>query len=275
QSYAKGLGVHANSSITYNLNSHYTSFLSDIGVDDEVGSAGSVDFQVYLDKVKVYDSGVMTNSTKTKSIKLDVTGKKSLQLVVTDGGNGNASDHADWANARLVPASSTAVKKSTSPPPPTSNPLSTTTVPATGGWNWLSDLNWTSMTNGWGPAEKNESNGDKPANDGTPITLNGKVYAKGLGVHANSSISYNLNGKYKKLSTDIGVDDAVGNVGSVDFEIFLDDVKVFDSGKMTGSSASKWVGLDLAGKKTLTLVVTDGGDGNASDHADWAGAKIM
>ena len=102
--YAKGLGVHASSEIVYDLNGVYRGFLYDIGVDDEVTSGASVKFQVYADGVLVYDSGVMTASSATKSVALDVTGVSQLRLVVTDAGDGNTSDHADWANARLTTA---------------------------------------------------------------------------------------------------------------------------------------------------------------------------
>ena len=78
-----------------------TAFQSDVGIDDEVGPNGSVVFQVFLDGVKAYDSGTMNGSAATKTIDLDVTGKSELGLVVTDGGdNGNAYDHADWAERR-------------------------------------------------------------------------------------------------------------------------------------------------------------------------------
>ena len=49
-----------------------------------------------------------------------------------------------------------------------------------------------STANGWGPAEKDKSNGEAAAGDGKPITLNGTVYAKGLGVHAVSDIRYTM-----------------------------------------------------------------------------------
>ena len=38
---------------------------------------------------------------------------------------------------------------------------------------WLSDLEWTSVSNGWGPAELDTSNGEQPAGDGNPITIGG------------------------------------------------------------------------------------------------------
>ena len=43
---------------------------------------------------------------------------------------------------------------------------------------------------------------------------------------------------------------------------------------MTGSSATKLVDLDTTGASTLRLVVTDAGNGNTFDHADWAGAVL-
>jgi beta-galactosidase len=44
---------------------------------------------------------------------------------------------------------------------------------------------------------------------------------------------------------------------------------------MTGSTATRTVSVDLAGRNELRLVVTDAGDGGASDHADWADAKLV
>jgi hypothetical protein len=52
---------------------------------------------------------------------------------------------------------------------------------------YLSNLNPTLATNGWGPYEKDHSNGEANANDGGPIRLNGVTYAKGLGTHAAAS----------------------------------------------------------------------------------------
>jgi hypothetical protein len=100
--YDRGLGVHANSSLTFNLGGGYSMFSADIGIDDEVGSLGSVFFQVFADGMKIYDSGLMTGSSATKSLSLNILGKQQLTLVVTDGGNGIDFDHADWANAMLL-----------------------------------------------------------------------------------------------------------------------------------------------------------------------------
>ena len=43
----------------------------------------------------------------------------------------------------------------------------------------VSDLPFLSATNGWGPVERDTSNGEQAAGDGRPITINGVQYAKG------------------------------------------------------------------------------------------------
>jgi hypothetical protein len=255
--YTKGLGVHALSDLSFDLNKQFSQFTSDIGVDDEQGSAGSVVFQVFLDGTKVYDSGVMTGTSATRTVNLNVTGATTMRLVVTDAGNGNTSDHADWANAKLT-------MSTTQPPPPTQ------------GSTYLSSLTPVSATSGWGPYEKDLSNGETGAGDGHTLTLNGKTYAKGLGVHASSDILFNIaGGQYTQFQVDAGIDDEVGNRGSVVFQVYLDGVKAYDSGLTTGFSPTRSITLNVSGKSTLRLVVSDAGDGNAFDHADWADAKLL
>lgn len=249
--YAKGLGVHASSDIRYNLNGACSTFAASIGVDDETGSAGSVVFRIFADGVRLYESGVMTGQSPTAAVNVAIAGRKQLQLVVADGGNGNAFDHADWANARITCAS----------------------ADSAGGAN-LSEMTWASATNGWGPVERNASNGEAAAGDGKPLTINGLAYPSGLGVHARSEIRYNLNATCSVFSAIVGVDDEVGSAGSVVFEVWADGIRRYQSPVLTGAMAGVPVNVDLAGTMQLSLVVTDAGNGNAFDHADWAKAQV-
>jgi hypothetical protein len=140
---------------------------------------------------------------------------------------------------------------------------------------YLSNLNPTFATNGWGPYEKDKSNGEANAGDGHTITLNGATYTKGLGTHANSELRYSLGGQYTNFQADIGVDDEVGNAGSVVFQVW-DNLgnKLYDSGTMTGSTATKTINVNVTGKSEIRLIVTNA-DGNFdSDHGDWASARI-
>ena len=45
-----------------------------VGIDDEVGTIGSVTFEVYADATKVYDSGAMTGATATKLVDVSIAG---------------------------------------------------------------------------------------------------------------------------------------------------------------------------------------------------------
>ncbi|HSH58936.1 MAG TPA: NPCBM/NEW2 domain-containing protein [Acidimicrobiales bacterium] len=111
--YDKGLGVHARSEVQVALDRACSRFLSSVGVDDEVGSNGSVIFKVYADNTKIFDSGVLRGSSPTRDVDLDVRGVAGLRLVVTDAGDGIDSDHADWADARLACATAAPVTPAT------------------------------------------------------------------------------------------------------------------------------------------------------------------
>ena len=148
---------------------------------------------------------------------------------------------------------------------------STYALPA---YRYLSDLPMVSAKNGWGPIERDQSNGEQAAGDGHPITLNGKRYAKGLGVHAQSEVVYQIPSGCTTFTSDVGIDDEAEAKASVNFLIYLDDVAVLTSPLMTGSSSTQYVRISVAGRSRLKLAVTNAGDTNADDHGDWAGARF-
>ena len=157
---------------------------------------------------------------------------------------------------------------------PTAATTYTATFAAAGGTTaYLSDLPYTVSANGWGPVEKDRSNGEQAAGDGLPLTLAGVVYPKGLGTHAASDIRYSMTG-CTTFAAKVGVDDEVGNQGTVVFQVFADGTKVYDSGVLGGASPTATVSVDVTGKTALQLVVTNGGDNVDYDHADWADAKL-
>ncbi len=147
------------------------------------------------------------------------------------------------------------------PPPPT-------------GTVYVSDVPFTS-TNGWGPVERDTSNGENQAGDGHPIALDGTTFAKGLGVHANGDVSVYLGGNCSRLTATVGVDDEVGGAGSVTFAIVADGRTLTTTPVLTGSSASVPIDVDLTGAQQLDLLIGDGGNGNGNDHGDWAQAQLV
>ncbi|MGW7525843.1 NPCBM/NEW2 domain-containing protein [Streptomyces sp. NPDC054783] len=142
------------------------------------------------------------------------------------------------------------------------------------GTSYLSDLPWLSATSGWGPVERDTSNGESAAGDGHPITIGGAVYSKGLGVHAPSDVSFYTGKACSKVTADVGVDDEKGTKGTVTFEIWADGTKVASTGMLTNAMPARPLTADITGAQVVHLVVTDAGDGNDSDHADWADAQV-
>jgi alpha-galactosidase len=133
----------------------------------------------------------------------------------------------------------------------------------------VSALPFVSSSNGWGPVERDTSNGETGAGDGNPITIAGLGYAKGLGVHAPSSVRLFLGGGCSSFAASVGVDDESGQ-GSVAFEVWGDGTRLLTSDVLHHGAPAAPVAVDVAGVQVLDLRVTDGGDGVNYDHADWA-----
>jgi hypothetical protein len=124
-----------------------------------------------------------------------------------------------------------------------------------------------SVTLGWGRLQKNKSVWDKP------MTIAGKRYLRGLGTHAPSRIAFALGGNYTRFQSWVGADGAT--TPTITFSVWVDGQKRWESGLMTRADPARRVDIDVTAAKTLELVVGDGGNGIACDHADWADARLL
>ena len=100
--FAHGVGTHAASSFRVKLDGNATSFTAMVGVDDNAGNQGSVEFVVTGDGKVLWRSGVLTGGQKAVPVDVGLAGVKVLGLRVTDGGDGASNDHADWADASII-----------------------------------------------------------------------------------------------------------------------------------------------------------------------------
>jgi hypothetical protein len=101
--YEKGLGTHAKSELIYDIGKKFRRFTADVGVDTEAGTQGSVVFEVWGDGKKLWNSDLVKRFEYPRHLDIDISGVKILSLFVTDGGNGNVDDHADWLTPLLHP----------------------------------------------------------------------------------------------------------------------------------------------------------------------------
>jgi len=95
--YARGVGTHANSIFVLNLNGGSTRFNAFVGADN--ASGGSVRFHVVGDGKVLFSSTLMKRDTFPAEVDVDLTSVSQLALLVDDGGDGIGGDHANWVNA--------------------------------------------------------------------------------------------------------------------------------------------------------------------------------
>ncbi len=135
---------------------------------------------------------------------------------------------------------------------------------------WLDDFQVGEITCGYSSARSNKSISDKP------LSVGGVVYERGVGVHAQSTGVFVTDGESTlRFQAKVGADDSADGPGSVVFQIFGDDNKLYDSGLMHKGDTAADVDVELTGYKQIELRVTDGGDGINFDHADWCDARFI
>ncbi len=142
------------------------------------------------------------------------------------------------------------------------------------GTSFVSDLPWQASTNGWGPAERDRSNGEQGASDGRALRIGTTNYTKGIGAHAVGTIDVFLGGRCSNFSADVGIDAEAGTNGSVTFSVLGDGTTLTTSAVLRGGQAAQHLSVNTAGRTVLRLAVANGGDNINFDHADWANATV-
>lgn len=138
----------------------------------------------------------------------------------------------------------------------------------------LGDLTSKKVSQAWGePREGVSVTGESVAIDGVSFT---NVF----GLHARSEAIFALDNRFSRFSALVGLPDYLASrgteetKGSVEFEIYGDDKKLWSSGIIQAGSAATPMEVDVSGIRRLKLVVTDAGDGNQYDHACWINPEL-
>ena len=149
---------------------------------------------------------VATKVRPKANIVVDVTGQKEIYLIVTDAGNGQSCDHADWVDARFENAEGKVIN--------------------------LSDLD-PKQAEGFGGPTKNKNY------QGQPIRVGGKEYKNGVGVHAPSKLVYDIPAGYTIFKGAGGLDNSgsdqgpCGEQASVQFAVYTEQPTVQPEGGAT------------------------------------------
>ncbi|WP_326678696.1 sigma-70 family RNA polymerase sigma factor [Streptomyces sp. NBC_01237] len=101
-SYAPGVTVHANSSVTIQLNRECTRYEAKVGIDDLTMGLGSVRFSVFDGAgVRLWQSPVMEGGEPAVPVSVGIGGQSSIRLVVEAQSPLGGVGLADWAESRI------------------------------------------------------------------------------------------------------------------------------------------------------------------------------
>ena len=114
--YRKGLGVHSRSTLEYQIDGSFASFIARVGIDDAVGARGGATIRVLGNGRRLFE-GKVAGGGDPLDVAVPILGIKRLTLETDFGDDGNdLGDHVNWAEARLVKAA-----KDTTPTEATEN----------------------------------------------------------------------------------------------------------------------------------------------------------
>jgi len=109
---------------------------------------------------------------------------------------------------------------------------------------------------------------------GGQMQIADRVFEKGLGVHANSRLTFEVGGKYQAFAAVIGLDAITKDRGDCEF-VVVGDGKELLRHRAKGGDQPKPIRVAIDGVKMLTLSVEAGEDLDLSDHANWADARVL
>lgn len=136
---------------------------------------------------------------------------------------------------------------------------------------WIDDLALPSFSQSIRPAQAKRNYLKKT------ITIAGVEYARGVGAITTSVLAFDVNGRAKRFTAQVGADDQGRNDAPITFYVIGDRDILFQSREMKAGDPAETVDVNLAGIKRVGLLVTDhiGGVRNNRTYCNWADAQFI
>jgi hypothetical protein len=112
---------------------------------------------------------------------------------------------------------------------------------------------------------------------GLDLRLAGSTYEKGMGLHSESRVTYNLAGGYRSFEALVGMEEqSDGRTGSARVKVLVDGKpqKIGDE-ELSGKSKPMAIRLDVKEAKELTLVVEFGKRGDVLGRVNWVDPRVI
>ena len=276
--YSHGMSLHAPGKVVYDISDmNATRFTCLYGVNAKSTSGkGTVGLRIYTDLNKPGEYLYCLDSEEDaarlgverfpvwqydQAVEIDIAipaGATRLYLEPTDGGDGNDSDHAIFAEPKLFAE-----------------------------YAYLSNMEAVELSAGWGNALLDNSvNGEIRFNTlykgsaGGTASHKQVVYEEGICIHAPSTVTYDIEGMgVKRFTAFCGISANAGNYNpTTTFKVFFDGVEVHSITK-TKDKTNVAIGenIDLKvpkGTKTITLTAQAVGN-NDGNHTCWAYPRLF
>ncbi|NQT85981.1 NPCBM/NEW2 domain-containing protein, partial [bacterium] len=116
-----------------------------------------------------------------------------------------------------------------------------------------------------------------------PLTLGGKTYERGLGIHPNCDLAFDLGGRFPTFEAVVGTDlegedsvaEARAKAETIEFMVIGDGKMIFQTGRMKWDSEPRHIYVPIPGVRRLELKLhRRSGPRWLSGPADWAIARV-
>jgi hypothetical protein len=107
------------------------------------------------------------------------------------------------------------------------------------------------------------------------LRLDGNVYAKGVGLHSQCQLTYDLAGRYQAFVAQVGLDDRSGRRGSARVKVAVDGQERYASPELVGGRAAVAIHVNVQAARRLSLFVEFGKNGDIADHVNWVEACLL
>lgn len=100
--FERGIGVHSEASLLYDLQGAYGRFVTSFGLDDDTGSYADVDVEIRVDGQLRFRETSVRPGTLHGPIRIDTANADRVQLSVLFGSNADIQDRFDWIEPALI-----------------------------------------------------------------------------------------------------------------------------------------------------------------------------
>lgn len=109
---------------------------------------------------------------------------------------------------------------------------------------------------------------------GGPLLINGQTYPEGIGVHSPSQLAFATDGKFRRFSCQVGLDEMGRPSRGIVFYLLADGKEIFRSPKIRYGQDPYSVDVSIAGARQLVLGTEVGDLEDVWGAGDWVNLKF-